>query len=261
MRESNIFAVDADPSGSSTDRLCRIERIIRERCILTQDDAWLVSTHGRDYAWLIDMRQAFLRSDALALICEEFWGRYEHLLPFQLGGLEISAIPLVVGLTMTAYRRGQNINGFILRKERKPSGVGKILEGEIGPEPIFIVDDIFNSASSLEKVRVVLASFGKTIGCVFTVIDYHSLAGSAWKEKQCIPVESLFSLSDFGLADRRSPPPGTLDLRTVWRFKSPSANHFYVLPKSAPIVSKGRVIVGSDRGTLWARAHESPHLS
>lgn len=238
---------------SQTDDLTQLHAIIRERCVLTQDDAWLVSTSGGDYAWLIDMRQAFLDAEALSLLCDAFWRRYAHLLPFQLGGLEISAIPLVVGLTLSAYRAGLNVNGFILRKERKPSGVGKVIEGRLGPEPIFIVDDILNSANSLEKVRVTLESLNRRIDRVFVVVDYESPSGAVWKARHTIPSESYFKLTDFGLADMRPAAPTLLGLQTIWCFTSPKANHFHVVPKSAPLVVGDLVIIGSDRGTLWAR--------
>jgi outer membrane protein assembly factor BamB/orotate phosphoribosyltransferase len=236
----------------AAERLDRLRAIIAERCVLTGDDVWLISPRGRDNTWLIDMRQALLDAEALSLCADLFWDRFAPLLPFQLGGLEIAAIPLVVALTLEARRRGLAVNGFILRKERKPYGVGKVLEGRIGPEPIFIVDDIMNSAGTLEKTRVLVESFGRRIDHAFVVVNYHSAPGIAWSRRHGINPHFFFTLDDFGLKQGGPKPRPIRRFATIWRFRSEKANHFHVVPKSSPLVAGGKVIFGSDRGILWA---------
>ena len=58
--------------------------------------------------------------------------RFEKLLPFQIGGLETAATPLLVAITLTGAQRGISVNAFIVRKERKATGVGKRIEGRVG---------------------------------------------------------------------------------------------------------------------------------
>jgi outer membrane protein assembly factor BamB len=199
------------------------------------------------------LRPACLKPETLEIVCDLFWNRYAALLPFQLGGLEMAAVPLVVALVLTARRRGLSVNGFILRKQRKPTGPGKIIEGVIGPEPIIIIDDILNSAGSAEKVRVVLDALGRRIDRLFVIIDYQSVVGRAWQETHGLNAESLFTLSEFGLSlGGPSTAPAAATAHVIWNFRSEPANHFHVVPKSGPVIVGDRVVFGSDRGTLWA---------
>src|SRR2546421_5098265 len=131
----------------------RLKEIIAERCILKGDKQWLVSPGGTDNRWQIDLRHALLDPEALDLLTDLFWDRFAGHMPFQLAGLEIAAIPLVTALLLKARARGLTVNGFIIRKERKRYGTGKVIEGHLTDDPILVVDDVMNSGSSLDRVR------------------------------------------------------------------------------------------------------------
>lgn len=234
------------------ERLSRLNEIIGQKCVLTSEKGWLVSPSGTDNGWLIDMRHALLDPEALEICANEFWDRCETLLPFQLGGLEISAIPIVTAFALVARQRGYNVNGFIIRKERKSYGVGKIVEGHITDEPIFAVDDIMNSAGTLEKVRATLDSFGRKIKHVFVVVNYKSAPGIDWCEQNEISPFYLYSLDDFGLKQGKKNQRILNRFENVWSFSSGKGNHFHVVPKSSPVLSQDKVMFGSDRGTFWA---------
>ena len=255
MSVTDLHKDQAPPSDllrSEEGALVRLHQIIRERCILTSKSHWLASSTGGAHVWLIDLRQAFLDAEALDIIADLFWDRYAHLLPFQLGGLEIAAVPLVAGLLMKARQRGLSVNGFILRKERKPTGVGKVLEGRIDSSPIFVVDDLINSANTLEKVRVTLDELGYVVDRVFVVIDYEATLGDAWKARHGFSVSSLFKLHDFGLTMKAPTPPPANSYTKAWEFSASNPNHFHVVPKSSPAVAGDKVVFASDAGTMWA---------
>lgn len=239
-------------TGEADRNRSRLRDIIRDRCVLHGDEQWLVSPTGHDFGWLIDMRQAFLDGEALNICAELFWDRFSPLLPFQIGGLEVAAIPLVAALLLEARRRQLDVTGFILRKERKPSGVGKVMEGQITSAPIFIVDDIMASADTLEKTRVLIEAVGRKIDHAFVVINYRTARGASWSRLYSIMPHYLFGLDDFGLT---SPPIKRYQpkrFENVWSFNSDKANHFDVVPKSCPVLAEDMIIFGSDQGVLWA---------
>ena len=62
--------------------------------------------------------------------------------PFQIGGLEMGVIPLISAITLEGMRRGTPVNGFIVRKERKETGLGNKIEGAVGDETIIVLDDL-----------------------------------------------------------------------------------------------------------------------
>lgn len=244
----NSNAVEDSTSVS----LNRLKEIIAERCILRGDKQWLVSPGGKDNKWQLDLREALLDPEALDLLTDLFWNRFTRHLPFQLAGLEFAAIPLVIALLLKARSRGLTVNGFIIRKERKRYGTGQAIEGHLTDDPILVVDDVMNSGSSLDRVRVSLAGSGRTISGIFVIVNFRSQYGRTWLSRHGLEVSSLFTLDDFGLScsRRQSKPFSTFE--NVWNFKSPKPNHFHVVPKSAPAVAGDKVLFGSDCGTLWA---------
>jgi orotate phosphoribosyltransferase len=239
---------------STSVSLKRLKEIITTRCILRGEKQWLVSPGGKDNRWQIDLRQALLDPESLNLLTDLFWDRFAGHLPFQIAGLEIAAIPLVIALLLKARSRGLTVNGFIIRKERKRYGTGKVIEGYLNDDPILVVDDIMNSGSSLERVRVALGELGRTISSIFVIINFRSQNGRTWLSKHGLEVSSLFTLDDFRLSSSRQQARPYNTFKNIWNFKSPKPNHFHVVPKSAPVVAGDKVLFGSDCGTLWALA-------
>lgn len=233
-------------------RLSTLGGIIKDRCVVKNSDTWMVSTTGAECSWLIDMRQTLLDPFSLELISTLFWDEHERYLPFQLCGLEVSGIPLLVGLLHEARRRNLNVNGFIVRKERKQSGIGKIIEGKVTGERVLVVDDILNSAASMEKIRVALEAHDLGIYRVFVIVDYEALGGGRWQRNNKIRVASLFSLKYFELSLRIAKPLSQNLFSNEWAFKCGEANHFHVVPKSSPKIAEDTVFFGSDRGSFWA---------
>ena len=137
-------------------------KALSERAICTSDNSPTTprTRHGKPMKWLLDIRKLFLNGDDLELVTEAFWDCMEDRLPFQIGGLEVGAVPLVGALIVKARQRGHNINGFIVRKSRKKSGLCNQIEGVLNQHPIVIVDDLANSGSSLRRVHAALSDLG-----------------------------------------------------------------------------------------------------
>jgi outer membrane protein assembly factor BamB/orotate phosphoribosyltransferase len=228
-----------------------LKDLIAARSIYRGKDHVLVSPSGTPQSWLLDLRPVLLSSKGLAAITDLFWDRYEHELPFQIGGMEMAAVPLVSGILLAASARGYQVEGFVVRKERKKYGRMQSIESELTDLPIVVVDDIFNSGKSLEKIRVVLDNARRSIWKVWAIIDYHSPKGAAWQARHGVDVESLFSLDDFELKKtlNGSTEPG-LQFARRWMLAADGANHFFTVPKSAPRAANGRIYFGTDSGEL-----------
>ena len=59
------------------------------------DTLKIMSPTGQIQKWLIDLRPVLLNVDALEIITDIFWDRYEEQLPFQIGGMEVAVGPLL----------------------------------------------------------------------------------------------------------------------------------------------------------------------
>ncbi len=238
-------------------RLELLSSAIRERAIVRGEAQRLISPKGGSNSWLIDLRRLFMDAKLLDVIADLFWEKCADLMPFQVGGMEVAAIPLLSAILMKAVARGTPVNGFIVRKERKTYGTGGLVEGMLTDAPIVMVDDILNSGNSMEKVRVVLEGENRKIALAFALIDYHSPQSQAWRDKHGIPVRSLFSLAEFGLAIEKPEPPLKAVFRNTWNFAAPDPNFFHRVPKSFPATDGKRVYFGSDCGTFWClHAHD-----
>lgn len=226
--------------------------LIHDRAILRGAHQRLIGPNGENNSWLIDTRRIFMQPIVLEAIADLFWDICGDKLPFQIGGMEVAAIPMLTAILMKSRARGTPVNGFIVRKERKTYGTGSLIEGMLTDAPIIVVDDILNSGRSLEKIRVVLEHENKEIGLVFVLIDFHSVAGDAWKTTRRVPVVGAFVLNDFGLELKKPKQRGTSAVfHNEWDFESPSPNFFHRVPKSFPANDGQRVYFGSDCGTFW----------
>jgi outer membrane protein assembly factor BamB len=171
--------------------------------------------------------------------------------------MEAASIPLLSAILIKSVARGAPVSGFIVRKERKTYGTGGLIEGTLTDAPIVIVDDVLNSGTSMEKVRVVLEGEKRTIAFVFALIDYHSAKGEAWRDNHRIPVRSPFSLAEFGLSIEKPEPPLQAAFKNRWSFAAPDPNFFHRVPKSFPATDGKRVYFGSDCGFFWClNAHD-----
>ncbi|NPT40509.1 PQQ-binding-like beta-propeller repeat protein [Paraburkholderia sp. 1N] len=235
----------------SPNRQALLRDLIEAKCIFRAPQHRLVSSSGKSLSWLIDLRPVLLSSEGLDTLAELFWARYANEQPFQVGGMEMAAVPLVAAILMSAAQKGYNVNGFIIHKERKKYGRMNAIEGGVSDAPVLLVDDIFNSGASVEQSRVVLADINRTIWKVWAVIDYGSHTGSDWQKRHGVTVESAYALADFGL--KLSSPKSLatqLTFITRWVNKAASANHHYVVPKSAPQAQNGLIYFGTDSGEM-----------
>ena len=168
------------------------------------------------------------------------------------GALESAGIPLLTALLLLAPEERGKANGFVIRKDRKTTGMGNLIEGEVGEEPIVLIDDILNSGASAEKARAVIEATGRKVSRLFTVIDYHSAKGEFWRKAKKIEVDSLFSLADFGLKLHRNPPHPAQSYRLLWHKTITGGFPYYLVPKSTPLLVGETIYRGCDAGKMHA---------
>ena len=226
--------------------------MIAEKAInRASDGARIMSLDGSVQEWLIDLRPILLDVKALDLITNLFWDEYESRLPFQVGGMEVAAVPLVTAILMKARERNLDVSGFIIRKERKPTGLGKSIEGNLTDDPIILVDDLMNSGGSLERGRLAIEQAGKKVNDVFVILNYENDHGAYWAHQNNITVNALSNLDPLDVEIKKTPweaPKITYHIQ--WRFYEPGAFPYHCIPKSTPLVVKDRIYMGSDVGKM-----------
>ena len=211
-----------------------------------------ISSSGGIQNWLIDLRPVLLQRDLLAAIASLFWERFTDAGPFQIATMESAGIPLLTAIMLSAPASHADLSGLIIRKSRKTTGMGQLVEGRATREPIILVDDILNSGTSAERARLALATEGHSISQIFAVVDYHSRNAEKWRKVHSIKVNALFDLSEFGLslANKSENPAQTY--QELWRTSVPGGFAFHVVPKSAPVLVGDVIYRGCDAGMMHA---------
>lgn len=232
----------------------KLKEIIKRDVFVTSEDQKIISPSGGESKWLFDFRKIILNSAYLDLIASIFWGYFKNQYPFQVGGQETAAIPLIAAIVMKGLTLGMPVNGFYLRKSRKKDGLQKIVEGVLNDEKIILVDDLINSGGTFVRQLEVLKSLEKKVSHIFVLMNFRDLSSYSFLDEKNIKLTSLVSLEDLGipLLEKKEEKLSTSNFDIVWYFKSDNPNYFYVVPKSAPVLDDKNIYFGSDGGHFWA---------
>ncbi len=230
-----------------------LRKIIRDEVFVTKDRARIVNPSGREEKWLFDFRNILLTPKHLHLVADIFLDEHESAHPFQVGCLEVAAIPLISAIAVKSLARGKPVNAFFVRKSRKKQGLMRMVEGKVTDDPIILVDDLINSGNSFVRQIKVLEAMGKKANELWTIVAFRDLSTYAFAKERGVPVRTLFSLADFGVefSEEHTPPPPE-GFSVLWRFASANPSYFHVNPKSAPALDDQRVYFGSDAAYFWA---------
>jgi len=167
---------------------------------------------GSRYVWQMYMANALYNVEIMQLITflflqevHEQIGHYN----FQLTGREWSASPLLASIPMAAkLLLGENINAFMVKRERKSYGLHNFVEGIPIPDlPVLIVDDVLNSTNSFVHCRKVCGQEHnlKLLPFIFAPLnkyskgdkkkssDYDHYLGNQFKAISCVNLDDVFN--------------------------------------------------------------------
>lgn len=240
------------------EKITKLKNFIQKEGIVYGHQQKIIGLNGNEEKWIFDLRNIFLKAEPLELIADIFWETLKDEYPFQVGGQEIAAIPLVSAIILKSQKEEKPVSGFIIRKSRKPSGLQKIIEGQVTAEKIILVDDLINNGSTINRQVKVLADIGKKVSCFFTLVNFRGEENVLKLEKKHIKLQSLFTLDDFGMSledsDQKIPKE---NFNVVWRFNGSTPSYLHRIPKSAPCLDENRLYFGTDSGFFYALYQES----
>lgn len=232
----------------------RMRKYIIEEVFVRRQDAKIFPESN----WLMDFRRVCLDPGFLDVYTDIFYERFKDRYPFQVGGMEVAAIPLVSAIIMKMRERGMPVNGFFIRKSRKKTGLLKMVEGKLTDDPVILVDDLINSGSTIDRQLKVMEEAQKKVATYFTVLRFRSRQAYQRYADEQIYIDALFGLDEFTnelgtvLNDSRRSVVSKEAFRIHWYFKAPGALLEAVVPKSGIVFDEKRVYVGSDGGVLYA---------
>jgi outer membrane protein assembly factor BamB len=169
--------------------------------------------------------------------------------------LELTGIPLMMSVQGYAMRNGYSINGFIIRKERKPAGRQRQIEGVLNDYPIVFLDDILNSGDSIQRAIVALSMHKRNISLVVALVDFGTSPIGERLLQQGIHLKSLMKLEELGITKGTKPPQQSIPtqiFREIWTFNPEVEKSFDIVPKSTPVLDDERLYFGADDGRFYA---------
>jgi orotate phosphoribosyltransferase len=86
---------------------------------------------------------------------------------------------------------------FVVRKQAKDHGLGKLIEGAVEPgDRAVIVDDVLTSGGSLLKAVVAARAAGLTVTHAVVIVDRHEQDGRKRVEAEGLTLLSLLTVDD-----------------------------------------------------------------
>jgi orotate phosphoribosyltransferase len=154
---------------------------------------------GKKSSFYIDCRNVTLSAEGAALIGAGMLDLFERESIDAVGGLTLGADPVLSAVLTVAGVRGKQLRGFIVRKEAKQHGAGKLVEGPIREgDRVAVVEDVTTTGGSALQAVAAVEAIGAKVVCVATVLDRLAGAEAAFKEKG-VRFFSLLTLSDLGI--------------------------------------------------------------
>jgi orotate phosphoribosyltransferase len=176
--------------------------LVRDRA-LNFGDFTLAS--GKKATYYLDGKQVTLDSYGAKLVADGILDLLADNLPLPeaIGGMSMGADPITAAVITMAGVRGQQMSGFLVRKEAKGHGTNRFVEGPVKPgQRVVIVEDVVTTGgSSLEAIARV-EEFGLVVAGVVAIIDRLE-GGQAAFAARGYSLSSLLTVRDFGIE-----PPG-----------------------------------------------------
>ncbi|MBS0152039.1 MAG: orotate phosphoribosyltransferase [Nitrospira sp.] len=154
---------------------------------------------GEISPFYVDCRALMAHPEARRLVAQL---AYDALIEIDfdcLGGLEIGAIPIAVTISdfACAVSPPKLWRTFVVRKQAKDHGLGKLIEGSIHPgDRVLIVDDVLTSGGSLLKAVGAARDAGLEVDHALVIVDRQEQDGKARIEKERIHLKSLLTIQD-----------------------------------------------------------------
>ncbi|NGZ02043.1 MAG: orotate phosphoribosyltransferase [Nitrospira sp. WS238] len=154
---------------------------------------------GKLSPFYVDCRALMAHPEARRLVADLAYDALADIEFDCLGGLELGAIPIAITISDFACAASpQRLwRTFVVRKQPKDHGLGKLIEGSIHrTDRALIVDDVLTSGGSLLKAVGVAREAGLRVDHALVIVDRLEQDGRARVEREQIRLISLLTIQD-----------------------------------------------------------------
>jgi len=173
-----------------------LKELMRERALKFGD---FTLASGRKASYYLDGKQLTLHARGLQLISEGLLDLIDVDNVDAVGGMSIGADPIAAGVLCAAAARGQELLGYLVRKESKGHGTDKYVEGPVQPGmKVAIVEDVVTTGGSSILAVERMQAYGCEVTQVLTIIDRME-GGEKNFADIGLKLQSLLTIEDFGI--------------------------------------------------------------
>jgi len=163
----------------------------------TQEEFRLAS--GKTSPYYVDCRIVLAHPYSRHLVAQLAFDLLETLDFNLIGGLEIGAIPLATSISDFAFSTSlkREWRTFVVRKQPKDHGLGKLIEGTFDQgEKAVVVDDVITTGGSLLKATDAARTQGLKVSHAFVIVDRSTDPTHDPLSQHGLQLFSLLSLDD-----------------------------------------------------------------
>jgi orotate phosphoribosyltransferase len=154
---------------------------------------------GKQASFYLDCRKVTLHSEGARQVGEGILELLGDPLPDAVGGMAIGADPISAAVITTAAYQGRPLRGFIVRKDSKEHGKGRMVEGPVEPgQHVVIVEDVVTTGGSSLRAIEHVEAFGLHVDGVIAIIDRLEGGAEAFAERG-YELRTLLTIADLGI--------------------------------------------------------------
>jgi len=193
LRESLSATLASLPESFHSERTALLD-MLRDRGILHRSPTQpILSRDGSSGRWMLDSlavtlsaRGAELAGKCLLQLLKRFDG-------CQLATYGLTAVPIL----QSCILQDDRYRGLLVRKERKPHGSLKLIEGVIDPnEPVVLIDDSVSSGISMEEATTRLEEAGLRVEGGICLVRFGWYGGYARMQERGYHMEAVYDIWD-----------------------------------------------------------------
>jgi orotate phosphoribosyltransferase len=175
----------------------RLLQLVKEKALLFGD---ITLSSGQKSNWYVDGRLITLSAEGSYLLGRTILSMLEGVELDAIGGTTLGADPMVAAVAALSFEAGRPINAFIVRKEPKGHGTGRLIEGPLQPGArVCIVDDAVTTAGSMFHAIAAAEEFGCKVVKVIGLLDREQGGGDELRRRG-YDFSAVFTRHDLGMA-------------------------------------------------------------
>ena len=133
-----------------------------------------VLSSGKKSSYYFDGRLLTLDAEGAYLVGKVLLPLVREAGAKAIGGPTLGGDPIVAAVALTSHLEDQPVKAFIVRKEAKGHGMGRMIEGPLEKgAPVAIVDDTCTTGGSLFHAIAAAEAFGCEVVKVIALLDRH----------------------------------------------------------------------------------------